>query len=109
MEELRAQHGRRQFLARKDSVTIWPRGHELVSLGWSGTGLGEIIDVEIFSNAYQYAVDQDFRYVDLAAQRGIQDPHLAALVFAMRQKLLLGAHLDDCMEKRSRLLSQRIW
>lgn len=88
VEERRTEQGDHRFLAGRNSVTIWPGGYESASLCWSGRA--EIIDVEILLNSLEDSAEFDFRCVELAAQRGIQDPPLAALVFAMDAEIRAG-------------------
>jgi AraC family transcriptional regulator len=88
MEERDIRQGEHQFIAGKNCVTIWPGGYESASLTWSGRA--EIIDVEIFSNGFRGSAEFDFRCVELEVQRGIQDPHLAALVLAMKAEVGSG-------------------
>ena len=82
--------GQHRFLAELDSITIWPGGHESVTLGWSGSG--EIIDVEIApaSLGRLALAGPDLGAVDLAVQPGIQDRQLAALVRTMEAEVRSG-------------------
>lgn len=89
MEE-HGPRGQHRFLAGLDSITIWPGGHESVTLGWSGSG--EIIDVEIAPASLERLAlaEPDLGAVELAVQRGIHDRHLAALVRAMEAEVRSG-------------------
>ena len=88
LQERPNKHITNPFLTAKGSVTIWPAGYSSTSFDW--TGAAELVDLEIGPDVAELLGDFDFPCAPLAAQRGIQDPPLAALVFAMETEIRPG-------------------
>ena len=88
MTERQTSRSQRDFIAEVGSFTIWPGGHESASLGWSGWA--EILDVDINPAMLERIGECELRPIELAPQLGIQDPHLASLVWAMEDEIRSG-------------------
>jgi AraC family transcriptional regulator len=88
MTERQTSRSQRDFTAEVGSFTIWPGGHESASLVWSGWA--EILDVDINPAILERIGEFELRPIELAPQPGIQDRHLASLVWAMEAEIRSG-------------------
>jgi AraC family transcriptional regulator len=88
--EARALARIQHFVAGPGSATIWPAGHELTSLSWTGSCVA--VDVQMDVSILERLAQEDDHLAGAAftPQLGIRDAQLAALVRAMEAEINTG-------------------